>query len=312
MKIWQSIKSELSENQKIILMYVLESHGSSPGRQGFKMMVSDSGRLSGSIGGGFMEHKLVELCRKELLSKDFDPFFKKQVHKADVPKNKSGMICSGEQTIAFYLLKPSDLTTVEKILTSGTGVLEFNQNGIEFLPDKVQDKKFELNLHSETSWTLREDLHHFPVLHVVGGGHVSLALSKFAHELGFEIKIYDDREGLNTVEQNNYGEFIPIDDYENIGESIPPNPQNYVVLVSFGYRTDKIILKGLIDHEFKYLGMMGSEEKVKQLYQELSEEGVDQDKLDKVYSPIGVQIFSKTPEEIAISILAEIVRVKNT
>ena len=81
--------------------------------------------------------------------------------------------------------------------------------------------------------------------------------------------------------------------------------------MSFGYRTDKVVLQQLLHHQFKYLGMMGSKEKVKQLFKELLEEGIDKTLLVKVHSPIGVPIKSKTPEEIAVSILAEIIGVKN-
>ena len=89
MTIWNDILTELDNDQQVVLMVVLESKGSSPGRQGFKMMVSSSSKLSGSIGGGFMEHKLVELCRQKLLISEFTPFFKKQIHQDSIAKNKS-------------------------------------------------------------------------------------------------------------------------------------------------------------------------------------------------------------------------------
>ncbi len=316
MEFWKQIQNELEHKHAVVLMYVIESQGSSPGRQGFKMMVSQSGRLAGSIGGGFMEHKLVELCRQELLNKPFDPFIKRQIHRASVPENKSGMICSGEQTIAFYKIGDAYNLLINEVVQSieksEFGVLQLNGNGLYFQSNTKQSSQFILTIESENAWNIKEDIVFKPELHIVGGGHVSLALSKIAKLLDFRIFIYDDRQGLNTMDQNQYGQTIVVDSYENIRRFISDGENKYVVLMSFGFRTDKVVLKQLLDHRFKYLGMMGSKEKVKQLFEELEEEGISKDQLNKVHSPIGVQIKSETPEEIAISILAELIMVKNS
>ena len=95
---WKFILESLSKNIEVILLYVLESTGSSPGRQGFFMAITSNNEISGSIGGGIMEHKFVELS-KELLQKNKDAnYIKKQIHNKEAASNQSGMICSGEQT----------------------------------------------------------------------------------------------------------------------------------------------------------------------------------------------------------------------
>ena len=314
MNFWKTLSSELKEDHSAVFMYVTESIGSSPGRRGFKMFVSSSGCLVGSIGGGFMEHKLVEFCKEDLLKRDFQPFIKRQIHQASVPENKSGMICSGEQTIAFYHLSHQHLSTIDKIVCSmeddSFGILKVQKNELGYQSGSHLDEKFQLEV--EGSWPLSEDLGFQPELHVVGGGHVSLALSKMASQLDFTIITYDDRPGLNTVEQNPFARHVHIQDYAATGKYLSEGQNKYVVLMSFGFRTDKVVLKQLIDHDFKYLGMMGSEEKVRQLFEELLEEGITQEQISRVHSPIGIQIKSETPEEIAVSIMAEIIREKNT
>ncbi|UKN00103.1 XdhC family protein [Paracrocinitomix mangrovi] len=310
MNIWENIKSEIDQGNRIVLMYVLDAMGSSPGRQGFKMIVSDSGKLVGSIGGGFMEHKLVELCKQDLLKREFDPFIKKQVHQTNIPKDRSGMICSGEQWIAFFSIDQKDTGWIQKIISKEQSTLVLTPQGIQ-LSEELIKSQFKSKIEDENHWIVKEDLHVKPALHIVGGGHVGFAVSKLAHEVGFSIKIYDDRERLNTIEQNGCAEFIQIDDYEQLGNIIHSNSDDYVVLVSFGYRTDKMALKSLLNHNFKYLGMMGSKEKVKKIMEELVTEGVSKEKLANVYSPIGIDIHSKTPIEIAISIMAQIISVKN-
>ena len=315
MGFWEKLTKELSANNRVVLLYVIQSIGSSPGRQGFKMLVSESGQLYGSIGGGIMEHKLVEWCKNDLLATSFQPFIKRQVHQNNIKKDKSGMICSGEQTIAFYHLTYQDLSIIKSIASNigeeMYGVLCLNKEGILFKPSKQLPANFHLSLKSTEEWVLLEDVGFKPQLHILGGGHVSLSLTKLASQLGFSITVYDDRDGLNTVESNDEAVFHKIPDYECVDDYIPQGNYHYVVLMSFGYRTDKVILKRLIDKEYKYLGMMGSKKKVEVLFQELKTEGVPQKLIDKVHSPIGLPINSKTPEEIAISILAELIKIKN-
>ena len=131
------------------------------------------------------------------------------------------------------------------------------------------------------------------------------------NDLGFYIVVIDDRNDLNTMVKNEYAHQREIIEYEAIANFIPESDTSYVVLVSFGYRTDKIILKQLIGKNYRYLGMMGSAKKVKTLFEELSVEGFTPAQLASVNSPIGLKINSKTPIEIAVSIAAEIVKVKN-
>ena len=313
MKFWKTIASEIENGHNLVLLYVIESSGSSPGRQGFKMAVSNSGLLAGSIGGGIMEHKLVELCKSELLKAKFDPFIKKQIHQSDIPANKSGMICSGEQTIAFFHLGKAQLSLVQKIIhanNSNNRQLVLSNSGIQII-EATNAFKLQIEINNSLHWQLKEQLNFLPVLHIIGGGHVSLALSKFAQETGFDVVVYDDRSRLNTMEENSFAKTIYIEDYSTINNIIPNGARTYVVIMSFGFKTDKIILKSLLKGKYKYLGMMGSRAKIDILFRELLEEGVNNNKLEKVFAPIGLPIASKTPQEIAVSILGQIVLQKN-
>ena len=313
---WKILKRELQTGHQVMLMLVLHSEGSSPGRQGFKMLVSESSMMSGSIGGGIMEHKLVELCKSMQGSEGFKPFVKKQIHQDNISQNRSGLICSGEQTVAFYKLDSSYVDMVsaisEALSKEEVGVLNADKEGLTFQSNESLSSRFELISLSDNEWQLKEDLGYFPVLNIVGSGHVGLALSRIALQLGFIVRVYDDREGLNTMAQITNAECIVVDKYENISEYLNPGLRSYVVLMSFGYRTDKIILRKLLSHDFKYLGMMGSKKKVNRLFEELMKEGVSEAELKRIHAPIGLPIKSKTPEEIAVSILAEIIRVKNS
>lgn len=293
----------VQEEGRAILLLVLNSIGSSPGRQGFKMMVGERGTITGSIGGGMMEQKMVELAKSLFDKTQRFPFVKHQIHRKNVPNHQSGMICSGEQTIAFYLI-----SSLDKIPQSQK--IEFTPNGI-FVNNETINSRYCYTYRNDLSWRLIEDFSFKERIFIVGGGHVGLALSQTMHQLGFQITVLDDREGLNTMEQNSWASETKIVDYTRLNEEIPNGENVYIVIMSFGYRTDKIITSQLIGKNVKYIGLMGSEEKLKQLFEEFVNEGFKQDQLNQIHAPIGLPISSKTPAEIAISIAAEIIKIKN-
>lgn len=311
MNFWSDIKKLLEQYSQLMLLVVLTNEGSSPGKQGFKMAVTADGSMIGTIGGGIMEQKLVELAKKLLEEDNPDlPFIKRQIHDKKAGKDQSGMICSGEQTVGFYHLTFDNSQTINNLIHSETGALILNQSGLEFDPNaRISDLSFEQK--SDSDWKFQESIEKHNTVHIVGAGHVGLALSRTLYHLGFYIHIYDDRDNLFTLNQNAYAHQKHTIVYEELGSHIAEGDDNYIVLVSFGYRTDKIALKQLLNHKVKYLGMMGSEAKIKQLYSELEAEGISRSALDKVYAPIGITKHNKTAEEIALSIAAQIVMVKN-
>lgn len=170
-----------------MLLIVLDSEGSSPGRQGFKMAVSADNDLWGSIGGGIMEHKLVEKTRAMLVRGDSEIGTLRQHHDKQHTTGQSGMICSGSQLIAFVPVGRQYLPLLRRIVDDpAAGYLVLSSEGLKLeseLPGKI------LGYVEKTSgWEYREWLHDRPVVHIFGAGHVGLALSEVLHFLGFYIK----------------------------------------------------------------------------------------------------------------------------
>jgi xanthine dehydrogenase accessory factor len=130
-------------------------------------------------------------------------------------------------------------------------------------------------------------------------------------DLGFYVIVYDDREGIATMNNNIFANEKKIISYDKIGNEITESEKEYVTIMTFGHIADELVLKQLIRKKIKYLGMMGSASKVNQIYMNLLKAGYTKDDINNVHSPIGVSINSKTPEEIAISIAAEIIKIKN-
>jgi xanthine dehydrogenase accessory factor len=315
MDIWSFIQKELSENNNVMLITVVERNGSSPGIVGFKMAVSATGAMTGSIGGGVMEYNMVELAKKEAKSATQKSFIKKQIHKADAGKDKSGLICSGDQTHSFTLFDSSKeelINSITSLLNKGeNGALYLNQSGVEFDKNKKLKNQIDYACEDENNWVYREQIGVKPSMYIFGAGHVSLPLSEIFRVLDFKVVILDDREGLSTFENNKHAHQKHIIDYKNLGDIVEEGGNSYAVIMTVAHKSDAAVLKQLVQKDLKYLGMIGSKNKVKSIYELLMNEGVSVEELAKVDSPIGLPIKSKTTAEIAISIAAKVIEVKN-
>lgn len=314
MQVWQFIQDKLNASLQVMLLYVLQSEGSSPGRQGFKMAVAADGSFCGTIGGGIMEFKLVEKA-KHLLQKNTDVTELIWQYHDKQHSEQSGMICSGMQVVAFIPLSISSAPIVAAILqsiqTNQQQIIKLSPEGIALVQDSKKENWLGFHQTSTEDWWYGEWTNQQPVVHIIGGGHVGLALSEMMRFLDFYVHLYDDRSDLNTIQGNLFAHKKHLVDYHNIGSLFSNCERDYVVIMTVGYRTDKLVLQQLIQYSFKYLGMLGSGNKIKQLFTELEAEGIAAEKLSKIFTPIGLNIYSKTTKEIAVSIAAEIIREKN-
>ena len=129
--------------------------------------------------------------------------------------------------------------------------------------------------------------------------------------LGFYVIVFDHREDIFTIEQNKFADEIVICKYEEIGEKIIESERSFIIIVTPMHSGDKETLKSVISKKVKYIGMMGSKRKIKTIFENLSKDGIDIKLFERVHTPIGLEIEAETPEEIAVSIAAEIIKVKN-
>ncbi len=313
MKFWKYVLDKIKNNQKVYVLTVIENFGSSPGRKGFKMLVAQDGFIFGSIGGGVMEFTLVEEVQILLQNENSPIFIKKQIHKGSI-ENGSGMICSGEQTVAFHCLDFKHATVIEDILsciqTGQNGILNLTSNSFCF-SKKQQENQFNYQINSNSDWYYNEYIGFKETLHIVGGGHVGVAVSETFVKLGFYVVVFDNRENLNTLENNNFAHKKLVVDYNDINNHIPEGKTSYVAIMTNKYTDDKLVLSKLLKNDYKFIGVLGSKAKLKTMWEVLRNEKHSQKELDAVYAPIGLSIKSETPEEIAISIAAQIIQLKN-
>jgi len=314
LQIWKFIAKSLQHQIPVTLLYVLESSGSSPGRQGFLMAVNASNEMEGSIGGGIMEHRFVEMARVKLVQEQ-NSKVRKQVHNKISGRNSSGMICSGEQTILLYLIKSTDMTAIQHIISSleknHHGTLTLFPAGIQF-DNAVPLKDFEFRMNAEDDWVYQEKTGYKNILTIIGGGHCSLAFSTLMSQMDFYIKVYDERKNLKTMLENHTAhEKYVLTDYTELAYLVSPGQNHYVVIMTFGYRTDDVALRVLLNKEFRYLGLLGSKTKIEKMFEHYRKENIDEQLLQRIYTPVGIPIKSQTPEEISISIAAQIICEKN-
>jgi xanthine dehydrogenase accessory factor len=150
-----------------------------------------------------------------------------------------------------------------------------------------------------------------PDVYVFGAGHVGYFVAKMAHEVGFRVHVVDDREKFANTERFGPGIDVVV---ENIPEWLASHalpPTAYAVIVTRGHTHDLDALRALTAHPLRYLGLIGSKAKVKRIFDALREEGISSEALRAVHAPIGLDIGAITPQEIGISIVAELIAAKH-
>lgn len=206
--------------------------------------------------------------------------------------------------------------------TVGGGIFEslVIQDALEVLKDgKTILKTYSLNPEGKYATgavcggqaeVMIEMITNAPHLLIVGGGHVGQALAKAALTLDFNITIVDDRQEYASSKEiaTNIKMIHTPSDYSAIPEI---NNNTYVCLVTKGYPSDEAALRHVIKSPARYIGMIGSKKKIETVFRNMQADGFDPTLFEKVHAPIGINIGADTPEEIAISILAEIVQIKN-
>jgi xanthine dehydrogenase accessory factor len=313
---WKLVRSSLQRQLPVMLMLVVESSGSSPGRPGFLMAVNILGEMQGSLGGGIMEHKFTELARVKLHNGVREVTLFKQVHNSTAPSNRSGMICSGEQTNLLYFVTQNEYDSVDAVITcfeeGRQGLLAITPAKIDCLAGNHSTDNISFSQVDENHWCYTQTIGYPNRLYIVGGGHCSLALSRIMSQLDFYVVLVEERPNLKTMNENVFAnEKQVVEDYKSLSTHIPPGENHYVAIMTFGYRSDAIALQALEGKQFRYLGVLGSQAKIDKMFMELYGETKSKEKLREIHAPIGLPINSHTPEEVAVSIAAEIIRVKN-
>ena len=149
-----------------------------------------------------------------------------------------------------------------------------------------------------------------PRAFIFGGGHVSKGISKIATLAGFSTSIVDNREAFANAERFPEAEATYAEEYEEVFPKLPVNSSSYIIIVTRGHRDDMRVLRWAVNTPARYIAMIGSKRKTISVVHELEKEGIPREAFDKVFAPMGLEIGAEMPEEIAISVVAEMIAVR--
>jgi xanthine dehydrogenase accessory factor len=158
---------------------------------------------------------------------------------------------------------------------------------------------------------LIERLHNPYLLYIIGAGHCGIELSHLANKTGFYVTVIDNRKEWANKEKHPSTDKIIATPYKNIEKHINFTDNTYIIVMTHNHQFDELILRKSLRKQHKYLGMIGSQNKVNDCFKRLTQQGFTRKQLSKVFAPIGFGIGSMTPTEIAISVMAQVIAVKN-
>lgn len=328
---------QLEAGRPVILATIVRSWGSTPREVGARMLILEDGSIRGTVGGGCGEAEVWQAAM-ELFEEGGAKLV--QVDLTDSPESDSGKVCGGRQEVlvehwdasraelaaaisralqgkesrwlATVLGRPGPplwKTGVEPEPTAlpvATRWLEqFNDPGLDWQDQTYQTVTFE----GEQLECFVERLAPPPRLVIAGAGHIARPLCRMGALCGLAVVVVDDRP--DYAEPKFFPEAAdiiccPFEDFfrRSFGTD------DYIVLVTRGHRHDEDCLRCLVGAQLGYLGMIGSKRRIRAVFDDLTSEGVSADWLGQVYAPIGLDIGARTPEEIAVCILAEIIQVR--
>ena len=315
---WEQVGGHLERGERVFVACVAEHTRGSPGTAGAKLLVAEGGGLFGTVGGGMMEHRMVEQARTLLREGGAQPEKHTLVHSDTAEGERSGLVCEGSQTNVFCVLAGDrDRAAVAAIAAAVSedraAWMVIDGAGLR-LTEREPDfprPPFALTGEGER-WRYEEDLLNRRRLVVIGGGHCAVALAEVTARLGYRAQIFDTRTEVVTHDRAAaLGTVTHVADYAAAGPLIAYPELTAVVVMTADYLTDVRALLGTAGLRFAFVGLMGGRRKIARIFAQLREEGVPQEALDQVHAPVGLDIGSDTPEEIAVSVAAQILRERN-
>ena len=248
-EVYVAIAELLEKGQRGAVATLIGATGSTPGKEGAKMLVRDDGSTVGTIGGGCVEADVWALAREAM---DTDQPLRRQFRLTPESAEADGLACGGTADVFIEPLGK-------------------------------------------------------PTLVVFGAGHIAERLVPLAKGVGFGSIVVDDRERFANRERFPDADRIVVSEFAASFEHLDLGPSSHVVIVTRGHRHDQLVLERSLPSSAATIGLIGSRAKIARIYRHLVREGADPDRLRRVQAPIGLDIGSQTPEEIAISIVAELV-----
>jgi xanthine dehydrogenase accessory factor len=327
--LYETIEEYLKKNKTGIIATVITRAGSAPRDVGAKMFVGEDGKLHGTIGGGRLEHNAYQEAMSEM-GKGAPKLLHIRMNAREVASN--GMICGGdvdvllEPVLEKYRALYGRLEYLEKRGKRGVLVTRFDkdifvkilvEDDFTVYGDDVSERdrdSFLQHLNETkpcvTNGLVIEPLQISTALYIFGAGHVSQYIAKIAQMVGFSVTIIDDREEFANKERFPDADEIIVEDFQNVFDRLRFTGKEFVTIVTRGHQFDAGVLGETLKKQTRYVGMIGSKRKVAIVFDYMKKSGFDDETIKKVHAPIGLAIHAETPQEIAVSIVAELIKVR--
>ncbi|MFH1153999.1 MAG: XdhC family protein [Pseudomonadota bacterium] len=327
----------LDQGRKAALATILTHDGSTPRTSGSRMLVLDDGTIQGTIGGGLVE---AEVIKRALAMMPGDAHAIVPFQLSSRLKESLDMVCGGSLTVfietltsrsrGFYgalnreiregrrCVKVSEVTGSDEDLTVRQSVMGPGGRivGEDLVPESLEGGGLYAPGTGENPRMITfgdrrlimEPMAIQKALYLFGGGHVSQAVARIGAMLDFRVVVIDDRaEFANALRFPDAHECIVVRDFPEFFHTRSIDGEGYVVILTRGHSHDQTVLAHALKTGAGYIGMIGSRTKRDNIYRNLLAQGVSQEDLDRVHSPIGLEIHAETPAEIAVSITAELI-----
>ena len=266
----------LEKNENVVLATIVSHSGSAPRTSGSKMLIRYDGSIFGTIGGGLLEAAAMEAA--------------------------TGLFESGGTRIISFDLSDR---------SSAKGIDMICGGNVQVRLELVETTASNLKLMRERTKQLEKEK---KTLFMFGAGHVSQQLAILAKMVDFRVVVLDDRSQFaNRDRFEDADEIMALSDFKYAFLNIKTGPGSYVVIVTRGHFYDEIVLKQALRTRAGYIGMIGSRKKRDAIYASLRKKGFAETDMNRVHSPVGIEIKAETPQEIAVSIVGEMIahRAKN-
>lgn len=308
------LADRLRRGARAALLVVAAEEGRAPGAPGFMMAADGKGAQLGTLGGGAMERAMTESAHAALRGEGAPAAIRHFAHNADGGgrAEPSGMICGGGQTVVLYVCGPGDLAAIEAWQRGGTGRLTVTPRGIRFSEDPKPGEGARIRfLDAPDGWRYEERMAPPDTVHIIGGGHVGQALARILCTLPLRIEIVDPRPRAGGDLAREPAVRRLALDYAEGAARIPSGADRHVVIATPDHAADYESLRAVIRKDLRYLAVVGSPDKAKRFRERLRAEGLPEERAAQFRLPAGIPIGSRTPAEIAVSIAAEIIAVRN-
>ncbi len=348
--IYLQVIDKYVNNLPLALATVIKTMGSSPQKPGVSALFGPSGLVSGTIGGGVLEGKVQKIAAKTIHLKE-SGLYQFKLNKGISEKEEAicggqvSVLIDTELEKSIAVLKEIRKSIIERTpgvfitlvkKSSGTRVFidRFWTDGKKELPlqreylikiepaisnmfqvTKPNDfREFELSGPDEkpSVFCFLELVRPLPKLIIAGAGHIGKVVAQFGQLLDFEVTVIDDRPEFANSQNIPYADNIIVEDIGKAMQKIEKTSETYIVIVTRGHKDDSDALKHCIGSGASYLGMIGSKTKIAVMRKEFIKNGwATRDQWDEIFAPIGLDIKSQTVEEIAVSIAAQLIQIRN-